>query len=288
MTDKPFEIRPLRSLDEMQGAVDLQKTYWGEDDSSLVPAHMLFSIVSHGGHVLAAMDGAVMAGVVVGLVGIDPDAVVSSPSDVYLYSKRMVVSREYRNHGLGAWLKFAQRDYALEHGIERVMWTFDPLLSMNAHLNLRKLGATSRRFYQDYYGTNNTGGLSPMGYSDRLRIEWRLTEEGVAQRAQGSYEATSLEQYLEAGAVIVNPAAPDNDGFPTPPEQVRDPAGAVALVEIPRNYYEMAERKPDLITQWRAHNRQSLGWLIACGYAVVDFVSGRGRAFYVLRADAAK
>ena len=50
-------VRLLHNLDDMHEAVELQKTYWGTDLESVVPAHMLFSLATSGGHVLAAFDG---------------------------------------------------------------------------------------------------------------------------------------------------------------------------------------------------------------------------------------
>ena len=146
MTDDTIRIRPLRALDEMAAAVDLQQVYWGSDSGSVIPAHMLFSLAAHGGHVLAALDGDKQVGVLVGLLGADTDAMRDDPaiSHLYIYSKRMVVLPDYRGRGLGTQLKLAQRDFALSQGIERVVWTFDPLLAPNAHLNLRKLGGISR------------------------------------------------------------------------------------------------------------------------------------------------
>lgn len=282
MKKTQFNARLLHSLDDMQGAVDLQKTYWGEEDRALVPAHMLFSIAENGGHVLAAMDGDTLAGVVIGFVGMKPEAMISSSADVHIYSKRLIVSRDYRNHGLGAWLKFAQRDYALEHGIRRIVWTFDPLLSMNAHLNLRKLGALSRRFIKNYYGTENVGGLSPMGYSDRLYVEWLLDHERVERCAVGHCESATLGDYLDKGGTVVNPAVRDGDFF-APCKHVVDVAGQeTLLVEIPRNYYDMMVQVPDLVGQWRAHNRDTLGVLLSGDYTVVDFVSEGEHVFYVL------
>ncbi|MBE0705443.1 MAG: GNAT family N-acetyltransferase, partial [Afipia sp.] len=55
MTD--ITIRPLRTLDELHPAVDLQRLHWGDDLESVVPAQMLLSLATHGGHVLAAFDG---------------------------------------------------------------------------------------------------------------------------------------------------------------------------------------------------------------------------------------
>ena len=41
----------------MHAVVELQKTFWGNDVESVIPAHMLFSLANYGGHVLVAYDG---------------------------------------------------------------------------------------------------------------------------------------------------------------------------------------------------------------------------------------
>jgi predicted GNAT superfamily acetyltransferase len=75
-----------------------------------------------------------------------------------LFSKRMVVLPEYRGQGIGYRLKLAQRDFAIEQGIRLVVWTFDPMLAPNAHLNIRKLGVVCHTYYENYYGTSSEGG----------------------------------------------------------------------------------------------------------------------------------
>ena len=42
----PLVIRPIFALGDMYAAVDLQKTYWGNDLESVIPAHMLFSLAT--------------------------------------------------------------------------------------------------------------------------------------------------------------------------------------------------------------------------------------------------
>src|SRR5690606_1782525 len=112
-----IEIRALHSLSDMAAAVDLQKSYWGDDLESVIPAHMLFSLANHGGHVLAALDGNQMAGVLVGFLGTnmeEPDR--PAMANLQIVSKRMVVLSEYRNRGLAYRLKLAQRDLAIRQG----------------------------------------------------------------------------------------------------------------------------------------------------------------------------
>jgi len=287
-----LQIQPLRSLGEMQIAVELQQIYWGHQPESVIPAHMLFSLAANGGHVLAATDGDVYAGVVIGFLGTSM-ALSDRPAadNLHVYSKRMVVRPEYRNVGLGYDLKMAQRAFALQQSIRLAAWTFDPLLSRNAHLNIRKLGAMTRSLRENYYGTDNTGGLSPLGYSDRLYVEWWLDRKHVEERAQGTHENLSLNDYLEAGAVLVDPSIPGDDGFPLPAERSKDPSGyAFALVEIPTDYPALMQASTDLAVRWREHNRETLGWLLVRGYVATDFLyttyEKRKRAFYVLSATA--
>jgi predicted GNAT superfamily acetyltransferase len=96
----------------------------------------------------------------------------------YLHSHMLAVSEAYRNSGIGRALKLAQRDDALARGIDLIEWTFDPLEIKNAHLNIERLGAISRRYAPDLYGTT-TSGLQGGLPSDRLFAEWWLRSKRV-------------------------------------------------------------------------------------------------------------
>ncbi len=285
--DTTIEIRALRSLGEMAAAVELQKTYWGNDQESVIPAHMLFSLANHGGHVLAAMDGDQMAGVLVGFLGTnmeDPDR--PAMANLQIVSKRMVVLSEYRNHGLAYQLKVAQRDMALRQGVRLVTWTFDPLLAPNAHLNIRKLGAICAEFRENYYGTENVGGLAAMGYSDRLFVEWWVTQQRVKQRVEGNRGDLLLEHYLQANTPILNSATSTDDGALVPCDTVLNPSGSMILVEIPVDFTTMMAGNEQLAQRWRDHVRGLFKLVMASGYIVTDFVrekvDGRDRAYYLL------
>jgi predicted GNAT superfamily acetyltransferase len=180
-------IRLLHNLSEMHESVELQKTYWGSDLESVVPAHMLFSLATSGGHVLAAFDGDKMVAVLIGFLGTDvQEASRPAMANLRIVSKRMIVLPEYRGQGVGFKLKKRQREFAMRQGIRLVTWTFDPLLATNAHLNIRKLGAISTSYLEDYYGTSNEGGLSRVGSSDRLLVEWWVTNRRLEERISGS------------------------------------------------------------------------------------------------------
>jgi predicted GNAT superfamily acetyltransferase len=279
-------IRPLLSLAEMYPAVELQKTYWGDDAESVIPAHMLFSLANHGGHVLAAMDGEKMAGVLVGFIGTDNDSERPAAANLQMVSKRMVVLPEYRNQKLAERLKLAQRERTIEQGIRLVTWTFDPLLAPNAHLNIRKLGAICEKFRENYYGTEGEGGLAVLGSSDRLFVDWWVTHRRVKERIEGQRADLTLEQYLDANVPIVNPTTTSMDKLPRPAERTQDIVGAMALLEIPLDYPAIVRSDESLGLAWRMHMREQLNLLMHSGYIVTDFVraqhEGRDRVFYLL------
>ncbi len=123
-------------------------------------------------------------------------------ANLQFVSKRMVVLPEYRGQGIGYRLKLAQRELAIAEGVRLVVWTFDPLLSLNAHLNIRKLGALCSAYSENYYGTSEEGGLTTFGMSDRLMVEWWVTNRRVEERIFGSRSDLTLSHYLEAETAI--------------------------------------------------------------------------------------
>lgn len=50
----------------------------------------------------------------------------------------------YQNCGIGYCFKLTQREAAVAQGVDLITWTFDPLASLNARLNLYKLGCIAQ------------------------------------------------------------------------------------------------------------------------------------------------
>ncbi len=282
-----FDIRPLRTLDEMRPMVDLQRIYWGDDLESIIPAHMLFSLANHGGHVLGAFDGERPVGVLVGFLSTNMDEPKRpAMANLQIFSKRMVVLPEYRGQGIGYHLKLAQREIAVTQGIRLVVWTFDPALAANAHLNIRKLGAICNTYTENYYGTSSEGGLAKFGTSDRLIAEWWVTNRRVEERIFGSRTDLTLSHYLEADTPVLNPTTVSADGLPLPADQLLASSGALALVEIPTQYPTIEANNAALAQTWRMHVRDVFKQVLARGFIVTDFLTdtheGRERSFYLL------
>lgn len=286
MTD--IEIRRLQTIDEFNAAVDLQKIYWGDDGEALVPMHMLHSMSNHGGHVLGAYDGKRLIGVVLGFIGTDidyehPDA-RPAMANLLIMSKRMVVLPEYRGQNIGFLLKMAQRDVTLKQAIRLVTWTFDPMLAPNAHLNIRKLGGIVQQYKADYFGQTDQKNLQ----ADRLVLEWWVNHRRVKERAKGTTNNLSLQQYFDVNAPIVNRADTSNQLL-QPRGMTNVPDSTFALIEIPQNFREIDALDTALAQAWRDHIRDVFVKMMAGGYIVTDFVrgefEGQDRTFYLLSHD---
>jgi predicted GNAT superfamily acetyltransferase len=99
------------------------------------------------------------------------------------------VKKEFQSHGIGAKLKWAQRERALEENVRFIKWTFEPVQARNAYFNLVRLGATVKEYVPNFYGTdyNTTPNSETNGFdSDRLFAGWQLDSEKVINAVQGN------------------------------------------------------------------------------------------------------
>ncbi|WP_344926005.1 hypothetical protein, partial [Streptosporangium carneum] len=91
--------------------------------------------------------------------------------------------------GVGFALKQHQRAWALQRGLERVTWTYDPLVRRNAHFNLTKLGARPVEYLPSFYGAMDDV-INAGDESDRLLVSWPLTAPHVLAAAAGAPAST--------------------------------------------------------------------------------------------------
>jgi len=60
-------------------------------------------------------------------------------------------------------------------------WTFDPLQSLNAHLDFAKLGVVADAYKINFYGESTSSFLHKIGTgTDRLWVTWLLDSERVS------------------------------------------------------------------------------------------------------------
>lgn len=280
-----IRIERLMHREQHDQAVELQKNYWGDDAGNLVPRHMLHSLANYGGHIIGAYDRPRLVGFVMGFIGtdIDIDHQDARPAiaNLLIMSKRMLVLPQYRGRNIGYRLKMAQRDIALKQAIRLVTWTVDPMLSANAHINIRKLGGVIQRFSANYFGLDEPDSLR----ADRLFVDWWVTHRRVTERALGKGSKLTLKQYFDVNSPIVN-RADANGHWLKPRPMTGVPNSTFALVEIPADFRQLEAAERGLADDWRYHIRDVFSKMFAAGYIVTDFVSddydGRRRSFYLL------
>ena len=176
-------VRECATVEEFDQCVRLQREAFGLPDLELSPRRHLIVSRSAGGWTLAAFDGGRMVGFVHHLAAVRGDEIIG-------YSHMMAVAKGYQNRGVGARLKWAQRERALAEGRRFIRWTWDPMQARNAHFNLNRLGAVVRGYAVNYYGTDYSTATAEFGRahgidSDRLVAEWHLASARVEATARG-------------------------------------------------------------------------------------------------------
>lgn len=184
-TKTEIEIRECTTLDELAACVDLQREVFALPEIEISPVRHFVVTKNAGGFVLGAFD----AGDLVGFVLSVPAFLRSEKA---FYSHMTAVRAEYQSFGIGRRLKWAQRNRALELGVQFIKWTFEPVKARNAHFNLEKLGAIVTELQENFYGTDYSTTEKIGLASDRLFAEWHLESEKVVRLAAG-------ESYTQAG-----------------------------------------------------------------------------------------
>ena len=284
--DEGIRIQPLVLYEEMVQAEDLQRIVWSGSETDIVPAHLSMAISHNGGLVLGAFAQDLLVGYLLGFLGTDsgsPDRLAMTR--LKHWSHQVGVHPAYRNRGIGFALKQVQREEVLKQGIRLVTWTYDALLSQNANLNIRGLGAVCNTYIQDAYGEMRDA-LNIGIESDRFQVDWWVTSPRVSSRFEEARKPLDMAHYLDAGAEKVNPSNLDDDGHLYPGEETFAPKGLVALVEIPPDFHALKQFDLGLAKSWREQSRDVFTSLFAAGYLVTDFLYIKGepqlRSYYVL------
>jgi predicted GNAT superfamily acetyltransferase len=288
----PITIRLLEDQAEFSAAEDVQRAAWRmPDDAEMVPGHLLRAAQRHGGVVLGAFtSGGEMVGMTFGFVGLTDDQtqIDQLGGSTLLYSHMLGVLPAYQGRSIGYRLKLAQREHALEQGHRLIIWTFDPLQSANARLNVGKLGGICRHYLPDAYGELKEGvniGLP----SDRFDLEWWIASKHAATRLEHPPLPSPLSAWRAAGAQLINPSAPRPDGLRAPGERIDPPDSDTILVEIPGSVAALKAADLGLARAWRFHTREVIQAAFEAGYYVADVTAeGAGqtrRSFYLLKHD---
>jgi predicted GNAT superfamily acetyltransferase len=186
-------IRECTTIEEFDGCVSLQREAFGLPDLELSPRRHLIVSRQAGGWTLGAFAGERIVGFVHHMAAV-------RANEIFGYSHVMAVAKDYQNKGVGARLKWAQRERALAEGRKLIKWTWDPMMARNAHFNLNRLGAIVDTYAENFYGVDY-GAAEPLGLpSDRLFAMWNLDSPRVIELAKHDHVPFAGKR---AGAIAI-------------------------------------------------------------------------------------
>ncbi|HLM70451.1 MAG TPA: GNAT family N-acetyltransferase [Thermoplasmata archaeon] len=269
-----FRFRKLDKPEEFRQVLEVNRAVWGDEG---VPTTLQRAFQDNGGLVLGAFADIYLAGFAVSLIGWDG-------TSLYHYSHATAVRPEYQNHQLGFRLKAFQRDEVLKLGLSEIRWTFDPLQSRNAWLNVRRLGGRPDRYYIHYYG-QMADTINRDMETDRVRLRWEIASPHVEERVGGKAPTADEDRtrWTRSTAIVETEVGEKGLRRPT---VVAEPSGAPAHLEIPFDIAAVREHEPSALRPWRHAVRDGFRAAFDMEYRVDDFAivtaDHERRSFYFL------
>lgn len=244
-------IRSLTDLSDLDVARRLFDAVWpAGDGSTQVTGNLMRALVHAGGYASAAYRDGEPIGAALGFVGRHR---VDDGWHTHLHSHMAAVLEPYRDQHIGSALKMHQRVWALEQGIDTIVWTFDPLVRRNARVNLLKLGVDVEGFEVDFYGSMDDG-INSGDPTDRLFAWWRIDTPRAYAALAGRLEPLDLLALADSG---------------------RD---AIEL-ELPEDIVALRAIDPEAAARWRIDVREALLAAFADGFRITGVSAAGG---YVL------
>ncbi|HKY41945.1 MAG TPA: hypothetical protein VJM50_02540 [Pyrinomonadaceae bacterium] len=237
-------VRECTTIEEFDGCVYLQREAFGLPDLELSPRRHLIVSRAAGGWTLGAFVAERMVGFVHHL------AAVRANNEIFGYSHVMAVAKDYQNKGVGARLKWAQRGRALDEGRKVIKWTWDPMMSRNAHFNLNRLGAIVDTYSDNFYGMDYNLDQAIGLPSDRLSATWHLDSARVCTLASGT-----------SAAIDAEPAA---------------------IVSIPSEWTTLVKQDPQRARDEQARVRAEFNTAFEQGLICAGFERGAEQSHYLL------
>ncbi len=243
-------IREADGMEEIRALTELMAEVWGE---AFLDPGVCRAAQHAGGYLTGAWEGERLVGASMAFVGwLD--------GEVLLHSHATCAAPGLASRGIGLALKWHQRRWALERGIIRVEWTYDPLVARNGWFNLTKLGARGVEYEVDFYGRMDTA-IERGDESDRILVRWDLQDPRVVAAASGDLVAADVGALRSAGVPVLVSVA--DDGGPVDGE---GPAGGPALVQVAPDIESLRVENPEIASRWRRAVRDTMGQMMQAGH----------------------
>jgi len=257
-------IETPHELVDLLAATEIWRRIWTPTGEPLVSAEMLRALTHAGNYLSVARRGDDIAGALLGFFG-------GNGRVDRLHSHILGVDPAAQAHGVGFALKLHQRAWALERGIARITWTFDPLVRRNGHFNLAKLGARGVDYLVSFYGAM-PDAVNGGDDSDRVLMEWDLAATAVSPHAGA--QADDIDMWLQRGAAVALDTTSTGDPV------LRDASSAgVVLCATPADIVALRRDDPTRARQWRSRMRAVMLDATSRGMALAGMAPG---GWYVL------
>jgi predicted GNAT superfamily acetyltransferase len=247
-------IQTIDTFDEIKKVRKLEEEIWNGTPS--VPEHQYFTAVKNGGLLLGAYINEELIGFSYGFPGV-------KNKNYFLYSHMLGIKSNYRKKGIGEQLKWRQREEAKKLGYSFICWTYDPLQSVNANINIRKLHGIVGTYYTNYYGEMNDD-LNRGLPSDRFLVEWHIDSPYV--------ETESPYVEYEDRYSLINWNL-DQHGHPKIEELYPITNHDYYFVPIPCDFHSLKRNNLPLAIEWREKTRQLFIELLEKEYTAVNLLN---------------
>ncbi len=257
-----FRLRRLEKPEEFRQVEELLQAAFGTAAPGGMPTSLQRALQDNGGLVLGAFADIYLAGAAVSFLGWDG-------TTLYHYSHLLMVRPEYQNHHLGFRMKLFQREEVTKLGLAEIRWTFDPLLSRNAYLNVRRLGSVPRKYLPHYYGQMSDAANQGLE-TDRLLTAWSIASPAVEARltSPAPSAADDRARFERSFRIVTTDQGESGLRIPT---AVEEPTGPSAHLEIPFDFAAVREHEPKSVRTWRHAVRDAFRAAFDAGYRVDDF-----------------
>ncbi|WP_204358356.1 GNAT family N-acetyltransferase [Streptosporangium sp. 'caverna'] len=254
MTAGGVRVTELSEIGDFADVFQLFDDIWHPEPANTPISVEMMRALSHAGNYVAgAYEGDHLVGASVAFLGAPPGQVLHSH-----------VTGTAIGRGIGFALKLHQRTWALARGLDRITWTYDPLVRRNAHFNLAKLGARPEEYLPSFYGAMDDA-INAGDESDRVLAVWRLTQPHVLAAARREPSAPAVPPDAVA-------ALTDRDQRPI----FGRTDARTLLVAVPEDIEALRRTDPGAAKAWRHAVRDVLGGLLGEGARVTGFVREGG------------
>ena len=228
-----FEIRELKTPEEIQKCIDLQGKIWGLDEVGRMSPVTLKTMVSDE-HKTGLVFGGFLHDEMIAIQIILP---TMEPHTVYLHM--LGILEKYRSMHIGYHMQEYMFQILKKWEVKKILWTYEPLEGRNANNYLDKSGARIIKYLADYYTvTDEMSGGMPI---DRFLAVVHLDDEFHTGNLHERHSAFSLEDALQKIPVAKPDFLPETD---------------MVLVEIPGDLQKLKTTNMEQAIKYRFDTRK--------------------------------